>query len=96
MPQWDNPEIAGAFIRSLATGPNQLRDAKTPCPECGEKLAFTENGVVHLDPPRRRVKCIKCEYRGFLNVEQPPQGVDIVESLERGKKKADSDTEDDN
>jgi len=82
MPLWENPEIAKAFIRGMGTGPNQLRKTGSPCPECKEELMFSENGVVHLDPPRRRVKCSKCQYRGFLKTEEPPEGIDIVKSIE--------------
>lgn len=61
-----DPLIAKHMIRGMAAGPKVLVKTANPCPECGQSLHFTEKGVVHMDPPRKRVKCLSCEYRGFV------------------------------
>lgn len=59
-----------AFMRGFKQKPKPLAcDEK--CPDCGEELKLTEPGVIHLDPPRRRVKCLQCGYRGFISAHHP-------------------------
>lgn len=39
------------------------------CPECKGRLSDTEPNVTHMsNPPKKRVHCLDCEYKGFLNV----------------------------
>lgn len=59
-------EVGMMMMRGMATGPRRFIRTDHDCPDCGEKLCYSEQGVVHLDPPRRRVKCLKCMYRGFV------------------------------
>lgn len=40
------------------------------CPECKNTMVDTEPSVIHLKPPRKRVKCEKCGYKGFREIHE--------------------------
>ena len=62
-------EAAKMALMTMAKGmsgaTNQPRKTKLDCPECKGALNYTELGVIHQDPPRRRVKCSWCDFKGF-------------------------------
>lgn len=69
------------LFKGMASGPRVLVRTEKPCPECSEPLHYTEKGVIHMDPPRKRVRCMACDYRGFVPVEMGETiSVDITES----------------
>jgi hypothetical protein len=72
------PQIEGEAAKMLAMGlakgmssgtKNSLKSNGKDCPECKSPLYDTEGGVIHLDPPRKRVKCKKCTYKGFRSID---------------------------
>lgn len=73
MPLFSNPEIAKQFICGMgAAAPKRTKPCKeTKCENCGGDLIYTEPSVVHLDPPRKRVKCTSCDFNGFQPSEDP-------------------------
>jgi len=68
-----NGEAAKAALMTMAAGmsksSNPPKKAPVNCPECQAGLHYTERGVIHQDPPRRRVKCPQCEFKGFHHLE---------------------------
>lgn len=78
-----NPEIGMAMFQSVANAKKVSEKTDSLCPDCGDGhfLHLTEKSVVHLDPPRKRVKCLNCEYRGFVPVElDETLSVDITDT----------------
>lgn len=75
-----DPEMAKMLFSGFAAGPKVLVRTEKPCPECSEPLHYTEKGVIHLDPPRKRVKCMACQYQGFVPCEmENTRSVDITD-----------------
>ena len=64
-------EAAMSVIKGLMGGPKRSYDTPNGlnCPDCCKELVDSEFGVVHLDPPRKRVACRHCGYKGFRPVE---------------------------
>lgn len=40
------------------------------CPDCGEGLVDPEPHVIHMDPPRKRTLCTKCNIKGWRDIEE--------------------------
>jgi transposase-like protein len=66
-------EAAKMLLKTMASGmtvgPNTPRKTNLECPKCQAGLHYTENGVIHKDPDRRRVKCPECDFKGFHFLE---------------------------
>lgn len=73
-------KMAGPLSKTFS-GNRPLDLAPDICPECASDLFYTEKGVIHLDPPRKRVKCAQCDYRGFLSVDSSPQGSEAQDRM---------------
>ena len=66
-------EAAKALLMGMASGMkgsvNPLRRSSVICPDCESELCYTERGVIHQNPDRRRVLCTKCGFKGFHYLE---------------------------
>jgi transcription initiation factor IIE alpha subunit len=38
------------------------------CPECGEELQYSDHGTMLSSPPKKRVNCTECDYKGIIIV----------------------------
>ena len=57
------------MMRAMGGSPRRTKKSGIDCPECEEELLLTEPNVVHQrNPPQMRVKCSKCEYKGWVDV----------------------------
>jgi len=69
-------EVSLHLMKGLSSGHKQASTpARIDCPECGAHLSYPDRSI-QLDPPRKRVECPVCEYRGFVRLKEIPQGVD--------------------
>lgn len=83
MPLFDNPEVAKQFVRGLGkcTPTRPMEKSKAPCPECKGEMIYSEPGVVHMDPPRKRIRCTECSYKSFEETEAPLEGIDVYQNI---------------
>lgn len=80
MPLFTDPEIAKMAMKSLGAGPRRTSLCERLC-DCGGELVFTEPGVTHMNPPRKRVWCAKCKSDSFLHVGDIGDTMDITDQL---------------
>lgn len=66
------------MARAMCGGSSEPRRTDLDCPECESKLVFPEPGIVHMEPPRKRVKCLSCRYKGWHEVPHPGPAIDIT------------------
>lgn len=75
-------DAAMMMAKGMAGGKSEPVKTKLPCPDCKSNLVFTENGVIHHAPPRMRVKCSTCPYKGFHPVKLPENSTDISNQIQ--------------
>lgn len=72
-------QLSLAMLQAMSgKGSGDTRPSDVDCPDCDQKLVYTEPGIIHHDPPRMRVKCLSCGHKGFVPVD-PPENVLMIE-----------------
>lgn len=73
-------QLARAFGGGFSKNRN-YRKTDIDCSQCTSKVVFTEPGIIHQDPPRKRIRCLNCGHTGWHNVPDPGPSIDITDQL---------------